>query len=144
MRKCILACILLFLAGNIFSQNDTFEIDYSYPQKFIIKGIKVQGNEDIDHNLIISFSGLNIGSEIFIPGDKISQAVRNLWKQRLFSNVSVVAEHVEGEDIYLIIEVQTRPRMSKYSVTGVSKSDADKLKEKISLSRNEIVTQQLL
>jgi len=144
MKRFLLIAFGFIFCNYAFSQNDSFSIDYSFPQKYSIKGIKVIGNEDIDHNLIISFSGLSIGSEIYIPGDKISNAIRGLWKQKLFSNVAVYAEDVQENDIYLLIEVKTRPRLSRFSITGVTKSDAEKIKEKISLVKNEIVTQQIL
>jgi outer membrane protein insertion porin family len=141
--------ILFFLSFIIFSSAISFsqnkiDIDYSLPKKYNIAGIKVQGNGFISSRLVIAYSGLSIGSKITIPGEDVQEAIRKLWSKKLFGDVAVLIEEVKGKDIYLIIEVKTRPTLSRYTITGVSKSDVEKLREKLPLRRQERVTNQLL
>ena len=143
MKKIILYIVLLLpLTG--FSQKNMLDIDYSLPGKYILTEIKVTGNENISKGLIIAYSGLNIGSEISIPGDEISKAIMNLWKQKLFSDIRIECEKIESNNISINIIVKTLPLLSRYLLKGVTKSESDKIKEKITLTQGEIVTDQLL
>jgi outer membrane protein insertion porin family len=136
--------LLAFFCVKSFAQVSIDDFDYTFPKKYTIKGLKVSGDANIDPKIIIAYSRLSIGKEVYIPGDEIGQAIRNLWKQRLFSNVRILVDSLTSEYVFLTIDVKTRPRLSRYSLTGVSKSEAEKIKEKISLVQGEIVTQQLL
>ena len=65
-----------------------------------------RGIKFLDNNTLISISGLSIGQEIIIPGDKISKSIKNLWKQGLFSDVSIQISKIEDENIYLNIDLK--------------------------------------
>ena len=64
-------------------------VDYANPKPYRIAGISVVGATFSDVQAIKLFSGLQEGQEIIIPGDKITDAIRKLWKQRLFTDISV-------------------------------------------------------
>src|SRR5690606_42014434 len=49
-------------------------VDYANPKEYEIAEIKVQGVEFLDHNALISLTGLKVGDRIKIPGDDISSA----------------------------------------------------------------------
>ena len=142
MKKIIL--LFCFISPLfVFSQINDFYLDYSQPKKYILKGISVSGNGNIEKSIVIAYSGLTIGSEIYLPGDDVSKAISNLWKQKLFSDVRIVIDKIDGENVELGIELKTRPRLSRYSVTGITKSETDKIREKISLTQGDIITDQL-
>lgn len=144
MKKLFLI-ILIFI--NVFilkAQDEQFPIDYSTPRKFTIAAIHILGSEQIDKNVIIAYSGLAVGHEIFVPSDDITKAISNLWKQRLFADIKIEIDKIEGSTISLNIIVKTRPRLSRYSIKGITKNQADKVREKISLRTGDIVTDQLL
>ncbi|MEA3497219.1 MAG: outer membrane protein assembly factor BamA [Bacteroidota bacterium] len=144
MKRKIFFVVLSLITFNTFSQNISDEFDYSVPRTYNLAGVNVEGNGNINENIIIAYAGLALGKELSIPGNEISKAIRNLWKQKLFADISIVAEEIKGNNIYLLIKVKSRARLSKYSFKGIKKSDAEKLRGKISLVRGEIVTKQLL
>ena len=76
--------ILFCLTTLKLSSQDKSSIDYNSPEKFEIGGIIVNGAENLNNNTLIAISGISVGDEIAIPGEKISSAVKNL-KQGLFS-----------------------------------------------------------
>lgn len=119
-------------------------ISYSNPRQYEIGGVSVEGANNLDEGAIRLLSGLNIGDEISVPGDETAEAIRKLWKQDLFSDVQLLSERVEGDKIYLIIKIQERPRLSRFGFSGVSKSEADDLREKINLYKEKIVTENLM
>ena len=121
-----------------------FNIDYRNPREFTIGGITVSGARNFDAQAIILFSGLSVGQKITIPGDQISQAIKNLWKQKLFDNITVSVSEIKGKEIFLDIGLVERPRLSRYKFEGISKGEAENLREKINLIRGSIVNENLL
>ena len=124
--------------------DDRSKIDYERPSEYIIGGITVSGVEQLDRNVIIMLSELDLGTKIKIPGDKITSAIRKLWSQGLFENVSITATDIQANKIFLNIELKERPRLSKFSFNGIRKAEADDLREKINLSRGDVITDHLI
>lgn len=147
--KKIIPILLLFLSCVAQSQitiGDTFKVDYTLPKEYTIGGLRVEGAPTLDNNLILSVTGLMTGQKVRIPGDDISNAISNLWKQGLFDDISINAEKVQGENIFLVIKVQERPRLSKFKFTkgSISKSDADDIRDEIKLQRGKTITDYVL
>ena len=126
------------------SSGEVVNIDYSTPKEYTIAGITVSGIKYLDNNVLIMLSGLTIGDKVRIPGDKITQAVKKLWDQGLFEDVKIsVAQVIEGQ-VYLNIYLRERPRLSHFSFTGIKKSDADNIREKIHLVKGDYVTDNMI
>ncbi|AYD46283.1 BamA/OMP85 family outer membrane protein [Arachidicoccus soli] len=163
MRKstqliCVLV-ILLFGGGsvqaqiNTVNQNTTKQVLSSSngdlqtvlnqinPQRYKIAGITVTGNKVFDTNLLISSSGLSVGSYITIPGgDELSRSIHRLWVQNYFSDITYYLLKVEGSDIYIELNVTERPRVSKFYFKGVSKTQSDDLKSKSGIVPGHVIT----
>lgn len=127
-------------------QNDTLFMESARnKKKYTLAGIKIEGADFTDRNVISLLSGLTEGEEITIPGDKISDAIKKLWKQGLFEDVQILQDKIEGKQLFLIIKVVERPRLSKFSFKGnVKKSDADELRGKLRLVKERVVTDYLI
>lgn len=141
----IIALISVFasVAQNITPIHD-FEVDYSNPVEYEIGGITVSGVKYLDNNAIATLSGLMVGDKIKIPGEKTTKAVEKLWAQGLFESVKIEVSKVEGLIIFLNIDLKERPRLSRFSFTGVRKTDADEIREKIKLTRGDVVTDHMI
>lgn len=118
-------------------------MDYSNPKEYEIGGITVSGVQFLDESALITLTGLTIGEKIRIPGDAISDAINNLWKQGLLADIKVIVKKIEGNLIFLDFALQERPRLSKFSFEGVSKGEADKLREKMGLVTGKVITENL-
>lgn len=142
----VLCFLILFSAGQVSAQiqlGSTNQFDYSRPQEYEIGGITTSGTKYLDPNMIIIVSGLQVGSTIKVPGDAITDAIRKLWDQGFFEDVSVSATSIVGNKIFLNIDLKERPRVSKFSFTGISKTDADDIRKKINLTRGDVATEHL-
>lgn len=139
-----LAYILLFCLPymGLFAQKDSLTVsDYATPQSYVIGGIDVSGANYTDKNVIRLLSGLVVGDKLQIPGDKITGAIKALWKQGLFENIQIYQEKIIGNDVFLKIAVTERPRMSKFSFKGkVKKNEADEIRGKIRLVKEKVIT----
>lgn len=118
-------------------------VDYSTPKDFEIGGVKVQGANFSDPNAITSIAGLKVGEKIRIPGPEIPRGIKNLMNLRLFTNVRIIKEKTIGDVVFLIVEVQERPRLSVYTYRGVPKGQHEKLNEIVNqhVTKGGIVTE---
>lgn len=134
----------LIVRGQFSINSDLESINYSSPKEYEIAGVTVQGADFFDSQAIISLSGLTVGNNIKIPGDKITRAIKSLWEQKLFSDVKIYAVKIEANRIFLEIRIKELPRLSKYRFTGVRKGKQKDLREELGLERGKIVNENLL
>ena len=134
----------LLLSQNVFSQKVIGGgISYATPLKYKLAGVTILGTEFTDAQAIKLFSGLEEGKEIMVPGDDITEAVRKLWKQKLFKDVQVQVAEIRGNEIYLVIVVKEMERLGTFRFEGVKKSEADNIREKLDLRSGRICDENL-
>lgn len=121
---------------------DTSGVPYSMdnPQKFTIAGIAVTGSKYLDNSLVAGVTGLYKGETITLPGDGLAEAIRKLWDQKLFSNVAILINKIEGNEIYLDIHVTERPQLGHYYFAGITKTASSDLKDKVGLIPGTVIT----
>jgi outer membrane protein insertion porin family len=118
-------------------------VSYKEPKAYRIAGISVMGAKYADVQAIKLFSGLQEGQEIMIPGDEITDAIRKLWKQKLFTNISISVAEFRGQDAYLLIELEEMPRVARYSFDGIKKSAAESIREKLDIRTGVVCNENL-
>jgi outer membrane protein insertion porin family len=141
LRYLFLASCFLLLASGLRAQ---VAIDYANPKEYEIGGIEVSGTKYLDKSVLKLLSGLTVGDRIMVPGDQVAKAIENLWKQGLFSDISINAQKVVGDKIFFEFVLQERPRLSAFRFTGTKKSEEDDIREKIKLIKGKVVTEDLL
>jgi outer membrane protein insertion porin family len=141
-RKIYFSLIFIFLA--IATQVNAQEGDYAAGTKYVIEGITVSGNASFNKQTIITFSGLRKGQEIIVPGEKTSNAIKKLWSSNLFSDVNMFVSKVEGNAIYLEIEVKELASLNEVNVVGVKKSKREEVIKENKLTKGVKVTENLL
>ena len=149
MKKFLTGLILiqllsLFPCTAQINLGELEELDYANPKKYEIGGITVTGVKYLDNSVLTTLSGLTVGDKISVPGEEIANAIRNLWKQGLFENVVISATDIQGEMIFLNIDLKERPRMSTFSFGGIKKAEADNLREEIKIATGDVVTDNML
>ena len=139
--KIIIFC---FISGSIYSQNNQF-VEYLSPKKYEIGGITISGTKYLNTNTILSISGLQVGDTINVPGKKISDAIKKLWTQKLFSDVNISVEKKIDNLIFLNINLEENKRLSKFNFVGkIKKSDITSLKEELKLMRGKVLNENLI
>ena len=101
------------------------------PKKYEIADIKVEGVKNYEDYVLIGISGLAVGQTITVPGDDITDAVKRYWRHGLFSDVRISADKIEGNKIWLRIELSQRPRIADIHFNGIKKSEREDLQEKL-------------
>ena len=130
----------LIFGKNRKKSTAAIEINYASPRKLEIADIQIRGLQFLDNNALTSLSGLKIGDKIKIPGDEISLAIKKLWKQGIIGNISIFASKIEGNQVWLVIELSERPRLVKYEFEGVSKSHRTEIEDELELTKGKIIT----
>lgn len=146
-KKLCLFLLLQVFVNHTNAQDSTrqyLNLDYNVPGDYTIVSIETKGNKYIDKNIIIFTSNLSFNQKIKVPGNEISMAIENLWKQGYFSYVGIFAKKVVGEKIYLVIEVVERPRLEKFSLRGIGKAEAKSLREELTIKTGLIINEDLL
>jgi len=113
---------------------------YGQPRRLPIGGINVTGVTGYDDYALIGISGLSVGEIVTVPGDEVTDAVKKFWKYGLFSDVSVTADSIRNDSVYLTIHLSTRPRVSEVRINGVKKSELEDLQQKIGIVKGNQIT----
>ena len=145
MKNTLWALILTLVAFTTTAQvvqNGDFGlipgIDYE------VAGITVSGVQDLDPNVVIMLTNIRVGDNIQFPDPKISDAIRTLWRQQLFENITFSVVNKSGKKVYLDIRLKELPKMSKYFITGVKKTWKDDIREELDLRAGKVVNENLV
>jgi outer membrane protein insertion porin family len=153
VRRLDLSLFLVAMACCFFSAVGAYaqiavgggnKLDYAAPKQYEIGGITVTGTKYLDKKVLVLLSGLTVGDKIQVPGEAITEAIKKLWDQGLFSDVAIYLDRIDGDLIFLEIELQERPRLNKFALKGVKKGDANDIREKINLIKGKVVTENLI
>ena len=136
--KYIVVLISVLLSClSLRAQDSKVEIDYNHPKKYFVGGVSVEGNSYFSAQQIIQLTGLQKGMEITVPSDDVSGVVRRLWLQRYFEDVSLVIDRLgeTPDSAYFKIIIKERPRVSRWSFSGINSGDKKELQERLNLRR---------
>jgi len=114
------------------------------PVTYRLAGLRVTGVIGYEDYVLTGISGLAVGQKIEVPGTAISDAVKRYWKHGLFSDVSISADSIVGEDIYLNIHLKTRPRVSTINYNGISKKEKEDMENKLGLLKGGQITPNMI
>jgi outer membrane protein insertion porin family len=141
-KFCFLLTLTLF-GSNIFAQVDP-QFPYAQAKDYEVGPIKVIGADNFDHSAIRLIAGLRQGQIIQIPGDKITNAIKNLWKEGLFSDVNIYSDKELDGIVYLVISLKARPKLSRFQIRGVPKREVDKIRDEINLFSGKTINENLV
>ncbi|MBN2481725.1 MAG: outer membrane protein assembly factor BamA [Bacteroidales bacterium] len=148
MKRHCLASILFFLFMHVTGQiPDTGRVEYiSYDQvgNYVIADITISGIMSYQTSYLVNISGLQIGQEISIPGEEITNTIDKFWSFGLFSDVKVVITKIEGKNVYLEIQLTEMPRLSRLQLTGINSTETKEINEKLNLRTGSQVTENIL
>jgi outer membrane protein insertion porin family len=123
---------------------DSGTVDFSQPHQFQIGGLVVTGTQYLDKDILITLSGLKIGDKITIPGTDVAKALKNLWGQGLFSNVSIYVQKVVDSSAFLEIRLSEKPRLGDVFYEGLSHSQQGDIKDKVKLDKGTVLTDNVM
>ena len=121
------------------------DITYSgTPKTYKLAGLTVTGIEGYEDYVLTGISGLAVGQELEVPGTAITDAVKRYWKHGLFSDVSILADSIVGDNIYLKIYLAPRPRISTINYNGLKKTEREDMDKKLGLLKGGQITPNMI
>jgi len=112
--------------------------------KYTINSITVTGTQTFNENTVIAFTGLKIGDEIYIPGEKLSSVTKKLWEQNLFSDIAFYVTNVDGNKVDLELYIVELPKMNEVSIEGVRRGQSKEIIKDNNLNTGTKITKNLL
>lgn len=139
-QKTLILFSFLFcsLLGN--AQEYQFDTGKSY----IIGDIAISGSTSYAEQTIIVYSGLRKEELIKIPGEKLSNAIKKLWKSNLFSSIDIYATKFVQDTVYLEIEINDLPELNNVTIKGVKKGKFEEIKTENKLQKGTKITENLI
>lgn len=141
--KVLMVATAITCGVTVHAQDKIIHPDINYagtPRTVVIGGIAVSGVQGYEDYMLSGISGLSVGQTITVPGNDITDAVKRYWKHGLFSDVSISADSIVGNKIYLNIYLQTLPRVSEINYVGLKKSEREAMETKLGLLKGGQVT----
>lgn len=140
--KIVIVLLTLWMTNTHIYAQDNNIFNYSNKKTYEIGGITIQGAETRDRNAIKSITGLREGRKVQIPGTEIPTAIKSLLKLRLFDDVQISIDKIEGDIVFLNILLVERPILSRWSYKGVKSSQHEDLNDIVKniLTKGGIVT----
>lgn len=150
MTKINKVLMLLALSGvslTMSAQQKIINPDITYsgtPKTYKLAGLTVTGIEGYEDYVLTGISGLTVGQELEVPGTAITDAVKRYWKHGLFSDVSISADSIVGDNIYLKIHLAPRPRISTINYNGLKKTEREDMEKKLGLLKGGQITPNMI
>ena len=131
--------IALALSMPVWAQTSGKDVvvDYNNPKKYIVGGVKVEGNTYYSSDQIIQVSGLREGMEVTVPSEDMSSVVNRLWLQRYFEDVTLAIDSIAPtrDTAFFKISLLERPRVSRWVFSGVKSGEEKELRERLNFRR---------
>ncbi len=147
IRKILTLWTVMACAISAYGQEKIVNPDISYagiPRTLKVGGIAVSGVDGYEDFMLTGISGLTVGQTITVPGNDVTDAVKRYWRHGLFSSVSISADSIVGDQIYLHISLSVRPRVSTINYIGLKKSERDDMEAKLGIIKGGQLTPNII
>lgn len=136
----LLTLFIVLSSTSVLGQETKLESGKEY----ILGNVTVSGKISYNAQTVTTFSGLEKGQTIMVPGEDISIAIKKLWKLGLFSDVNFYVNNIVGDSIFLELELNELPKLGDVKIQGVKKGKAEELIKEGDLKKGKIVNENLL
>lgn len=138
MMFLLLSCVTIVTAQQTIVKPTILYTNTAH--KYEIGGINLYGVDNLEPAIVVGLSGLSVGDIISVPGDEVTTAIKRFWKHGLFEDVSITADSIVGNKIYIGIALKQRPRVSQLNFNGIRKSEREDLELKIGIMKGNQIT----
>ncbi len=143
-NKSIQIVLALLFFGSIFQSNAQDRIPFDQGKPYILANVAVLGKVSYNEQTIVTFTGLEKGQTITVPGEEISNAIKKLGKLGFFSDIDFYVNKIQGDSIYLDLAITEFPKLSDVKFVGVKKGKIEALIKDNDLVKGKIVNENLI
>ena len=132
--------LLLFCQPFLQAQ----EVSLESSKEYILGGLEVTGLQSYNEQTVKTYTGLRVGQKITIPGEEISSVIKKLWGLELFSDVTFYYTKIEGDKVFLELNILERPTLANVTIYGVKKRKIDDIINDTDLKKGKKITESLI
>ena len=137
IRKTVCLLLAVLTGSSLWAQNTggTIDVDYTNPRKYVVGGVGVEGNQYFGENQILQLTGFQKGMSVTIPGEDVTGVLKRLVAQRYFEDVAIRIDSLSAarDTAWLKVVVKERPRVSRWTYSGVKSGERKDLQERLNL-----------
>nr|WP_246865724.1 outer membrane protein assembly factor BamA [Croceivirga thetidis] len=111
---------------------------------YILGGLEVTGVKSYNEQTVKTYTGLRIGQELRIPGEETSAVIKKLWGLELFSDIKFYITKIEGDKVFLELNIKERPTLTDVTVYGVKKRKVEGVLNDTDLKKGKKITESLI
>ncbi|OYQ37450.1 outer membrane protein assembly factor BamA [Flavobacterium cyanobacteriorum] len=141
-KNIVLFIVIFFTTTSLIAQEAPAGLEPG--REYILAGVGVTGKISYNENTVITFTGLEKGQAIHVPGEEISNAIKKLWKLGLFSDIDFYVTQMQGDSIYLELDINELPKLSDVKIQGVRKGKRESLIKDTQLAKGKVVNENLI
>ena len=139
--QLLLSIIFLGTFSQIFSQE---RVPFDKGKQYFLGNVTVTGKVSYNEQTIVTFAGLEKGQQVTIPGDEVSNAIKKLGKLGLFSDIDFYINKIEGDSVFLELNIIELPKLSEVKFVGIKKGKIEGLIKDNGLTKGKIVNENLI
>lgn len=138
------ALLYLIFIGNIYTLHAQERIPFDQGRKYILGDVTVTGKITFNEQTVVTFTGLEKGQNITVPGEEISNAIKKLGALGLFSDIDFYINEIKGDSIYLGLNIIELPKLNDVKISGIKKGKAEEIIKSTELNKGKIVNENLI
>ena len=139
--KIVLTVLILVSFTKVKAQE---RVPFDQGKKYILADVAIVGDISFNSQTVVTFSGLQKGQEITVPGEEISAAIKKLGKLGLFDEISFYVNKVQNDSIYLDLNIVELPKLNQVKFVGIKKTKTEALIKDNSLNKGKVVNENLI
>ncbi len=144
LNKSIKIVLTVLIFGSFSQVKAQERVPFDQGKKYILADVAVVGDISFNSQTVVTFSGLQKGQEITVPGEEISAAIKKLGKLGLFDEISFYVNKVQNDSIYLDLNIVELPKLNQVKFVGVKKTKTEALIKDNGLNKNKVVNENLI
>jgi outer membrane protein insertion porin family len=144
LHKSIKIVLSLLIFGSFSQIKAQDRVPFDQGKKYILADVAVVGKISFNSQTVVTFSGLQKGQEITIPGEEISSAIKKLGKLGLFNEISFYVNKIENDSIYLDLNLEELPKLNEVKFVGIKKNKTESLIKDNNLTKSKVVNENLI
>ncbi|MFV8440930.1 BamA/OMP85 family outer membrane protein [Flavobacterium sp. LB2P44] len=144
LNKSIKIVLTVLIFGSFTQVKAQERVPFDQGKKYILADVAIVGDISFNSQTVVTFSGLQKGQQITIPGEEISSAIKKLGKLGLFDEISFYVNRIQNDSIYLDLNIVELPKLNQVKFVGVKKTKTEGLIKDNSLNKGKVVNENLI
>lgn len=116
---------------------ETIATDEFGIKTYTLGEITISGNIYFNPMTIQTFTGLQKGQNIHLPGDELSDTIKKLWNLEYFSDIKIYEKNIIGNVLDIEIYLEELPRLKNVEITGLKKSKKEEILKEMKFAYEE-------